>query len=82
MQATPVQATQCRRRVGDNESVGMDTGAAIDRFLEHGGLAAATRRAYGSDLRSFAAWLERSRLTLDDVDARVLADFVGERLQF
>jgi site-specific recombinase XerD len=56
----------------------MDTGAAIDRFLEHGGLAAATRRAYGSDLRSFAAWLERSRLTLDDVDARVLADYVGE----
>ena len=37
----------------------MDTTAAIDRFLEHGGLSEATQRAYGSDLRSFADWLER-----------------------
>ncbi len=56
----------------------MDTGAAIERFLEHGGLSAATRRAYGFDLRSFAAWLERTGLRLEDVDAAVLADYVGE----
>ncbi len=56
----------------------MDTVAAIERFLEHGGLSDATRRAYGSDLRSFAAWLEVRRLTLDDVDARVLSDWVAE----
>ncbi len=56
----------------------MDSGTAIDRFLEHGGLADATRRAYRSDLRSFAAWLERSELSLDDTDTRVLADYVAE----
>ena len=56
----------------------MDTRAAIDRFLEHGGLSDATRRAYRSDLRSFASWLERRDLTLGDVDARVLSDWVGE----
>ena len=56
----------------------MDTRAAIDRFLEHGGHSPATRRAYGSDLRSFASWLERSGLDLDDVDTRVLADYVAE----
>ena len=56
----------------------MNTGIPIDRFLEHGGLSAATRRAYRSDLRSFATWLERAERTLDDVDARVLADYVAE----
>ena len=56
----------------------VDTRAAIDRFLEHGGLSPATQRAYGSDLRAFSAWLERRGLALDDGDARVLSDGVGE----
>ncbi|HET6622965.1 MAG TPA: tyrosine-type recombinase/integrase [Gaiellaceae bacterium] len=56
----------------------MGTRAAIDRFLEHGGLSDATRRAYASDLRSFAAWLEGRGLELDDVDVRVLADWVTD----
>jgi site-specific recombinase XerD len=56
----------------------VDTRAAVDRFLEHGGLSPATQRAYGSDLRSFVAWLDRFRLSLDDVDTRVLADYVSE----
>jgi len=56
----------------------MSTVAAIDRFLEHGGLSEATRRAYGSDLSSFARWLDDRGLELDDVDARVLTDWVGE----
>jgi site-specific recombinase XerD len=51
---------------------------AIDRFLEHGGLSDATRRGYASDLRSFAEWLARRGLALDDVDARVLADWVTD----
>jgi site-specific recombinase XerD len=54
------------------------TTAAIERFLEHGGHAPATRRSYTSDLRSFADWLERAGLELDLVDARVLTDYVGE----
>ena len=56
----------------------MDTASAIDRFLEHGGLAPATQRAYASDLRAFATYLDGRGLGLDDVDARVLSDWVGE----
>ena len=56
----------------------MGTGPAIDRFLEHGGLSAATRRAYASDLRAFSAWLDGRGLELDDVDVRVLADWVTD----
>jgi site-specific recombinase XerD len=56
----------------------VDTEPAIERFLEHGGLSDATRRAYASDLRSFAAWLDARGLTLDDVEVRVLADWVTD----
>jgi len=56
----------------------MDIDAASDRFLESGGLSEATRRAYASDLRLFAGWLELRGLRLDDVDVRVLADWVTE----
>ena len=56
----------------------MGTGTQVDRFLEHGGLSAATRRAYAADLRSFTGWLEARNLELEDVDARVLSDYVGE----
>jgi site-specific recombinase XerD len=54
----------------------MTTEAAIDRFLEHGGLSDATRRAYASDLRAFSEWLEARELRLDEVDARSLAEWV------
>jgi site-specific recombinase XerD len=56
----------------------VNTDGAIERFLEHGGLAEATRRAYGSDLRAFTAWLERRGLALEDLDAGVLSDWVSE----
>jgi site-specific recombinase XerD len=54
------------------------TDAAIDRFLASPALSDATRRAYRSDLRQFAAWLERRGIPLDDVDVRVLADWVAD----
>jgi site-specific recombinase XerD len=54
------------------------TDPAIERFLEHGGLSPATRRAYASDLRAFSVWLEGEGLRLEDVNTRVLAGFVGE----
>jgi site-specific recombinase XerD len=56
----------------------VDTDAAIERFLEHGGLADATKRAYRNDLNAFSGWLEKRGQTLDDVDARVLADWVAD----
>ncbi len=55
----------------------VDTGAAIDRFLQNGGLSEATQRAYASDLRSFCAWLGARGLTLEEVDASALSDWVG-----
>ena len=56
----------------------MDTSAAIERFLRHGGLAPTTCRAYRGDLTSFAAWLATHDLRVEDVDARVLSEWVGE----
>jgi site-specific recombinase XerD len=55
----------------------MDTGAAIERFLTSGQLADSTRRSYRSDLSEFASWLDARGTTLDEVDARVLADYTS-----
>ena len=54
----------------------MDTRKAIDRFLASPSLAGATRRSYRFDLEPFADWLEARKLGLEDVDVRVLADYV------
>ena len=56
----------------------MDARKPIDGFLASPSLAAATRRSYRFDLEPFADWLEARRLDLDDVDVRVLADYVTE----
>jgi site-specific recombinase XerD len=53
------------------------TDAAIERFLRSGGLSAATRRSYASDLDAFAGWYGPTR-PLEQVDLRVLADWVAE----
>jgi site-specific recombinase XerD len=66
------------RRAEAANPIHVDTEAAIERFLEHGGLSPASRRAYRSDLRLFATWLTPTGLTLADVDARVLSDYVTE----
>jgi site-specific recombinase XerD len=52
--------------------------AAIERFLAGPALSEATRRAYRTDLRQFAAWLERRGTSLEEVDVRVLADWVAD----
>jgi len=67
-----------RRRLFQRELGSVSTIDAIDRFLEHGGLAESSRRAYRVDLNAFADWLAARGLQLDDVDARVLADYVAE----
>jgi site-specific recombinase XerD len=56
----------------------VETRAAIERFLASPSLSEATRRAYRFDLEPFADWLGRRQLTLDGVDARVLADYTAE----
>ena len=56
----------------------MDTDVTVDRFLASPGLAAATRKAYATDLRDFTSWLTANGLQLEDVDAQALADYLGE----
>jgi integrase/recombinase XerC len=56
----------------------VDTRAAIERFLASPSLSDATKRAYRFDLEPFADWLEARTLTLDALDARVLADYTAE----
>jgi site-specific recombinase XerD len=56
----------------------METRAAIDRFLASPALSDATRRAYGVDLAEFGAWLRKRKASVEDVDARLLADYVAE----
>jgi integrase/recombinase XerC len=56
----------------------METRTAIERFLASPSLSDSSRRAYHFDLAPFADWLERRSLRLEDVDARVLADYTAE----
>jgi site-specific recombinase XerD len=56
----------------------VETRAAIERFLASPSLSDASRRAYSFDLEPFADWLERRGLTLERVDARILADYTAE----
>jgi site-specific recombinase XerD len=50
----------------------------IERFLASPAFSDGTRRAYRNDLEQFAAWLDRRRLSLDEVDVRVLSEYVAE----
>ena len=59
------------------ELVLMSTDAAIERLLTSAALSDATQRAYRSDLRGFARWLDQQDLSLDDVDARVLTEYAA-----
>ncbi len=51
--------------------------AATDRFLRAAGVADSTRRAYAADLGEFARFVGPDT-PIEDVDLRVLADFVSE----
>lgn len=56
----------------------METQAAIDRYLASPALSDSTRRAYGVDLAEFGTWLRARRASVDDVDARLLADYAAQ----
>jgi site-specific recombinase XerD len=60
----------------------MDLRDAAERFLESPSLSDGTRRAYRGDVGEFCSWLEKNRIALEQVDIRVLSDYVaslGER---
>ena len=56
----------------------MSFAAQVDRFLASQALSDATRDAYRIDVEEFAAWLHDRGLELEDVDARVFAEYAGE----
>ena len=55
----------------------MTTDEAIERFLRAAPLGEATRRAYRGDVHEFRSWLRARGETLDDVDAKVLAEYTS-----
>jgi integrase/recombinase XerC len=56
---------------------GVTLEAACERYLAAAGISDATRKAYGADLRAFAAWFGPDS-PIEDVDIRVLADWLTE----
>ena len=67
---------QGRRSARGGEDGAVEPREAIERYLSSPALSVQTRRAYASDLRAFAAWY--GERPLEQVDARVLADYVAE----
>ena len=65
------------KRSGSGEPSPVEARSAADRFLASPTLSESTRRAYGSDIEEFCAWLEERHTRLDGVDVRVLADYVA-----
>jgi site-specific recombinase XerD len=55
----------------------MDARAAADRFLASPALSDGTRRAYRRDVEELCAWLEERRIALEQVDVRVLSEYVA-----
>jgi len=50
----------------------------VERFLANPALSDSTRRAYGVDVRQFAAWLSSRGSSLDEVDVRSFAAYAAE----
>ena len=55
----------------------MTVEGACERYLAAAGISESTRKAYGADLRAFATWFGPDS-PIEDVDVRVLADWVTE----
>jgi site-specific recombinase XerD len=51
---------------------------AIERFLNSPALSEGTRRSYRHDVEEFGRWLQRRDLGVEDVDVRVLTEYVAE----
>jgi site-specific recombinase XerD len=66
-----------RRSYPCRESFCVTVDAACERFLATAGISDATRRAYRTDLEEFAHWFGPDS-PIEDVDLRVLADWVSE----
>ena len=56
----------------------MDTGRAIERFLQSPALGEGTRRSYRRDVEEFGGWLDKRGQTVSEVDVRALTDYATE----
>jgi site-specific recombinase XerD len=56
----------------------MEIDSAVVRFLASPALSDSTRRAYGVDVREFAAWLTRRGTKVESVDVRTLTEYAAE----
>jgi site-specific recombinase XerD len=50
----------------------------IDRFLASPGLGEGTRRSYRGDVEEFGRWLDERKVSLREVDVRVLTEYVTD----
>jgi site-specific recombinase XerD len=66
-----------RARLPHGEPSVVEARSAADRFLDSPALSRNTRRAYGGDVHEFCNWLQERGTKLDEVDVRVLADYVA-----
>src|SRR5437868_12220547 len=73
--SAPVASCTAGVTLPAGERCGMD---AVDRFLASPSLSDATRRAYRSDLNAFSRWLSRRGVRLEQVDTRILSEYVDE----
>src|SRR5262249_3817802 len=86
-QPAPTTSTSCfaitKLKLAEGKSPGPDepsvvkARSAADRFLASPALSESTRRAYGGDVPELCGWLEERHASLDDVDVRVLADYIA-----
>jgi len=56
----------------------VDTGRAIERFLQSPALGEGTRRSYRRDVEEFGGWLDKRGQTVSEVDVRALTDYATE----
>ena len=76
-EAAPAITHQAGDPISRGEHGGVTFEAATERFLAAAGISQGTRRVYAADLREFAAWFGPDS-PVEDVDVRVLADWVTE----
>ena len=60
------------------ERLRVETVRAIERFLSSPGLGESTRRSYRGDVEEFGRWLTERRLSVPEVDVRVLTEYAAE----
>ncbi len=76
-EACPAIAHQAGDPISRGELDGVTFEAATERYLTAAGISDGTRRVYAGDLREFARWFGPDS-PVEDVDVRVLADWVTE----